>query len=94
MRQHLESAARRGHRKAIEELEGPEFPDALEYLYVWLYELHGRSGAGMHGLAPMSYTTIAAWSSLTGNVPDALEVRALLALDAILLSPPDEKEYS
>jgi len=94
MRRHLESAARRGHQRAIEQLEGPEFPDALAYLHDWLYELHGRSGVGMNGLAPLSYATIAAWSALTGNVPNTLEVRALFVLDASLLSPPDEKESS
>lgn len=94
MRTHLEAAARRGNAHAKAKLEGPEFPESLDYLHGWLHELHGRSGVGVSGLAPMTYETIAAWSALTGQQPDALDVNALLRLDSVLLSPPDEQEHT
>jgi hypothetical protein len=86
----LEQAARRGRAEAIRELAGPDFPEALEYLYDWLYELHGRSGVGFNGFGPLTYETVMAWASLTGAAPSPLDVRALLTLDSILLSPPDK----
>jgi hypothetical protein len=81
---HWEAAAKKGSRAAKEALEGPPFPRELDYLYGWLWELHGRSGASFGGLLPLSYTTIADWSRLTGQVIRPHEVAALIQLDAIL----------
>jgi hypothetical protein len=86
-RAHLEAAARRGHPAAVAALEGPECPDAVSYLRDWLHELHGRSGVGMSGLAPLTYGAIADWARLTGRRPHPYEVRALLTLDAVMLFP-------
>ena len=91
-RAHLEAAARKGSAEAIAALRGPEFPEELEYLWGWVMELHGRSGVGMAGLAPLTYSTIAAWSELTGAEPGPLDVEALMALDAVLLSGSRPKE--
>lgn len=77
----------RGNLRAIRALQGPECPEWLEYLKDWLYELHGRSGVGMNGYAPLSYATIAGWSQLTGRDPSIGDVEALLLLDSILLHP-------
>jgi hypothetical protein len=49
--------------------------------------LHGRSGVGPGGLAPLSYSTLAHWSALTANRVEPYEVEALLLLDATLLAP-------
>jgi hypothetical protein len=65
---------------------GPSCPDALRYLLEWLYALHGRSGLGMNGLAPLSWPTIAAWSQMTGHRPNAREVVALFQLDDAMMS--------
>ena len=81
-----ELAAARGNEAARRKLEGPEFPEELAYIWEWARDLHGRSGAGMAGLAPLSYQTIDAWQKLTGTVLTPLEVEALISVDGALLS--------
>jgi len=95
-RDHLELKAKRGDAKAIRELEPPcDPPDVLLYLMDWAYELVGRSGATMAGLAPLSYPTVESWARLMDLTLSPLEVRALIALDAVLRHPdtdePDEE---
>jgi hypothetical protein len=80
-----EAAARRGNPDAIEALRMPPFPDTLMYLWKWFLELHGRSGAHMSGINPMSYSEIADWARLTDQHPEPYEVRALIELDSVLL---------
>lgn len=87
-RVHVEALAKRGNARAQSMLIGPPLPDTLAYLWNWALELHGRSGVGMHGLNPLTYTTIADWARLTRRHPGPLEVEALIRLDAVLLNPP------
>ena len=91
-RAHLEASARRGNPDAIAALNGPEFPEDMEYLWQWALEMHGRSGVGMAGLAPLGFSTIADWCVLTGTTLDPLEVEGLLAVDAALLSAGRESK--
>jgi hypothetical protein len=86
----LEEKARRGDAFAPSQLAGPPYPDALLYLDEWSCDLYGRSGVGMGGFAPLSYTTIRDWAALTGNNPTPLEVTALMQLDAIRRAPEPE----
>jgi hypothetical protein len=72
-------------------LQGPEYPDALDYLLDWLYQVHGRSGIGMNGFAPLSYGTVADWARLRGHTPSSADVEGLMRLDAVLLSAGAEK---
>lgn len=51
-----------------------------------MLELYARSGIGMNGVAPLSYTTIADWAQLTGRCPTLMEVDALVELDAVMSS--------
>lgn len=74
------------------QLAGPERPDALRYLLDWHHELHGRSGVGMDGFVPLTFTTIAAWAQLTERAPLPHEVAALLTLDTVRRNPPPEAE--
>ena len=57
------------------------------YLMEWAYVLCGRSGASMEGLSPLSFPALQAWSEMMGLELDALEVHALLALDAVIRRP-------
>lgn len=94
---HLKKLAKHGDPLAsrrINEANAPPFPEALLYLHTWIYALHGRSGVGMNGFAPLSYVTIDAWSRLTGARPDAEDVDALIRLDAVLLNPDAGKNGS
>jgi hypothetical protein len=84
-----EEKARRGQK--VPELEGPLFPSDMQHIYGWNQELFGRSGLGMSGVAPLSYSAIADWSRLTGNNPDPDEVFALFRLDSVMRHPPEEK---
>ena len=92
VRDHLEAAAKRGSKAAIAQLESPPFPVGLEYLHNWLLELHGRSGVGMSGLVPLTYTTIADWKELKGIDIAPHEVEALLMLDAVMTYPGEPEE--
>lgn len=87
MRAIYEEKVRRGEHVDDCALYGPPVPEAFVYLRRWLYELHGRSGVGMNGFAPLSYATIAYWADLTGQIVEPFEVEALLMLDGILLHP-------
>lgn len=86
-REHLEGLAARGVPSAAAMLEGPPVPDEFAYLRTWVYELHGRSGLGMGGFAPLSYATIDAWARLTDRTVTPAEVEALIQLDTALLAP-------
>lgn len=79
--------ARKGNAGAIERLTPPDYPAAVEYLREWVMQLHGRSGVGMGGLSPLSYTTIADWSRLKRVDVLPHEVEAVIILDSILFSP-------
>ena len=79
------------HPKSVEAqdaLEGPAPPPALEYLLRWSVELYGRSGVGMSGLAPLSFTSIRVWATLMQYELEPYEVVALLRLDAVRMHPP------
>lgn len=77
---------------AQRELDGPPIPPALHYLVRWSWELHGRSGVGMDGYAPLSFTTIRDWAVLTERVIEPHEVHALLVMDAVRRNPPKSPE--
>jgi len=96
-RAHWELAAAQGNADARRKLEGPEFPDHLAHIWEWARDLHGRSGVGMAGAAPLSYQEIAAWQRLTGIVLEPIEVEALIAVDGALMGvalPEDETDAS
>jgi hypothetical protein len=86
-RAHYEKLARHGDQVSIDKLKPPEYPEWIDYLREWAVELHGRSGVGMGGYAPLTYTTIADWSRLNRVPIDPEEVRALMQLDAAMLYP-------
>lgn len=72
------------HREAIAKLDsirGPDWPESLDYLRGWFYELHRTRGFDMNGPVAFSYPMIDSWARLTGRSPDAREVEALFALD-------------
>lgn len=71
----------------LDELEGPEFPDELSYLWDWVKELHGQSGVGLSGWLPLTHTTIRDWRENMSITLAPHEVSALLLLDRALLYP-------
>lgn len=86
-RDHLQAAADRGNLAALAYLQGPDCPVSLAYLVPWVMALHGRSGVGMNGAAPLTYSTVVDWAQLTGNLPNPFEVDTLMTLDSVLRHP-------
>lgn len=92
--------ARRGDASASAMLTGPEYPDELGYLHLMALELHGRSGIGQFGFAPLSYTTIKHYGELTRTTFSDEEVRGLIRLDGAMFpvaaesTPKEEPETS
>lgn len=72
-------------------MQGPEYPEALDYLLVWLTQVHGRSGAGMNGPAPLNPLVLESMARLKGWRVTSDEADALLTLDAVLLAPGVEE---
>ncbi len=87
-RAHLESLAKR-IPKYRKKLEAPAYPAWIGYMRQWSRELHGRSGAGMSGLLPVSYQTIGEWSRLKRIRLMPYEVDGLIAVDMAMLYPGD-----
>jgi len=84
--QHLEQAAKRNPMVAAK-LDGPPFPEELRYLHDWLLQLHGRSGLGFGGIAPLSHQEVEAWARLRDVAPEPHEVEALMVLDGVKRNP-------
>ena len=85
--EHLGQLARQGDAKAIAELDGPPFPEELRYVHDWLLQLHGRSGLGFGGIAPLSHQEVEAWARLRDVAPEPHEVEALMVLDGVKRNP-------
>lgn len=86
-RKHLEKLARKGDKTAREALRPKGlYPRWIGYLKGWISDLHGRSGVGMSGYAPLTYTQIEAWARLKGIRPEPHEVEALMSLDTAIRS--------
>lgn len=88
-RVHLEGLVRRGVATAEQRrlLDGPPFPESLDYLWGWFEELARTRTVGMAGVDPLTYPTIDAWARLTDRRPWPDEVDALLQLDAAMRHP-------
>ena len=82
VRKHLERLAKKGHSEAIEALDGPEFPEVLDYLLVCYEELAVSRSVGMSGMNPISYSDIMAWSALLDYPLEPYEVSGIIALDS------------
>ena len=85
-RDHLQALVRAG-RKRPEELDGPQFPDEIGYLWDWFGELDRTRDLGPHGPRALSYMEVDAWARLTGRSPMPHEVDALMVLDGAMRAP-------
>jgi hypothetical protein len=89
-RAHVEASARAGNAAAQAALTEPPFPAALTYLWEWCMELRAGLGAGMDGLAWVTWSVVDAWRVLTDRSPQPHEVQALFALDAAMRAQPTD----
>lgn len=88
-RAHLAGLVKRGQATEAQRrmLDGPDFPEAVGYLWDWHSELARTRTVGMNGVDPLTYPTIDAWARLTDRSPLPDEVEALLDLDAVTRNP-------
>lgn len=91
-RDHWEAGAAAGNADALAKLTAPEYADCVDYLWKWALELHGRSGVGMSGLAPLTYEAIMAWAALRGVQPTPSEVKALIDITDALNAGSGERK--
>lgn len=68
-----------GRRPA--ELDGPDQPEGTEHIWHWFMEMTKRRESG----TPITHIAMAAFFGLYGINPDAWELRAIEALDDLLL---------
>jgi hypothetical protein len=67
------------------QLQAPEFPTELEYLWDYFLELSSTRPQGYSGPLPITYQEIAAWRDLTDNPITSLDVEVIKRLDRIYL---------
>jgi hypothetical protein len=92
LRATLELRAAQGSSQAIADLASPAYPESLDYLLDWSYEVLGRSGVGMDGLAPLSWECLDAWARRTKRNPTRDECHALMQLDSAFRHPDEPEE--
>lgn len=66
-------------------LQGPQFPELLEYVWTAFLLLNQTRGQGFSGPLPISFQEIDAWQRLTHNVLLPWEIEAIKRLDAAYL---------
>lgn len=87
---HYVGAAERGNVRAQEMLDGPPFPDAIDYLWKWFAELDSTRVYGMDGPTAIRHIDIFAWANLSRTSITPEEVTALMRMDRVWLHPPKE----
>jgi hypothetical protein len=83
----LQPLADAGNASAIAALEGPLFPEELEYLWAWFEELDRTRTVGVNGPEGFTYPMIDAWARLTDRTPAPHAVEALFLLDVVMRHP-------
>ena len=81
LRDHLLSAAARGHADSIERLEGgPELPEDMAYLWAYFEEAGRGRGDGMGG-GKLTWRDLEAWARCEDRRVRPHEFLALLEID-------------
>jgi hypothetical protein len=83
-RQHLQEVERQSGRAPMA-LQGPDFPELLEYVWTAFLLLNSTRGQGFSGPLPISYQEIDAWQRITNNTLLPWEIEAIKRLDAVYL---------
>jgi hypothetical protein len=83
-REHLQEVEKQSGRTPLA-LQGPEFPELLEYVWTAFLLLNSTRGQGFSGPIPISYQEIDAWQRMTHNVLLPWEVEVVKKLDTVYL---------
>ena len=70
----------------VPELDGPELPTKVAYLYRWFIELNKARSYGMNGPNPIGYKEIQSWAEMTKRKLSSFEVMALKEIDLTILT--------
>ena len=88
---HLKQVWKTTKRKPAE-LEPPNFPDVIGYVWSWFLELNAARPTTGFGAAPITYSEISCWNTLTGARVSSWEVALLKDLDILFLRSRSEKK--
>jgi len=81
---HLEQVERQTGRTP-QELEGPDFPFSVEYLWSAFLSLSNSRSIGFSGPNPITYEEIKAWKELTHTPLSARDIEAVKRLDLVYM---------
>ena len=87
---HLQAAQRQTQTR-IDQLHGPECPEALRYVWEWFCELSPRRARGFDGVGPISWPELHAWQISRRIQLTEQELDDLLAIDAAYVKVRAEK---
>ena len=80
LREHLEQVERQTGRK-LQELEAPDFPFTLSYLWSAFLDLNNSRTMGAHTANPINYAEIKAYVDLTYTALSARDIETIKLLD-------------
>jgi hypothetical protein len=92
VRANLQRLVNLGRKDLLKQLEGPDFPIELGYLWEWFLEIRSAPRMTMEGAAALSWSDIDTWARLTDREVSPQEVNGLIALDYAFRNPPKEEE--
>jgi hypothetical protein len=77
----------------VEVPEVPEIPDAVSHVWDWWWELNARRAPGGESVAPITFSEIYHWSSLTRTQITPSEIGMMIQMDdAYLRSVAEERK--
>jgi len=82
--EHLEQVERQTGRTP-KELEGPDFPFSVEYLWSAFLSLSNSRSVGFSGPNPITYEEIKAWKELTQTPLASRDIEAIKRLDLVYI---------
>lgn len=59
----------------------PEVPDIVEHVWTWWWQLNSRRAPGFDAMAPITYSEIYHWSTLTRTQITPNEINMLIQMD-------------
>lgn len=68
-----------------EQLERPEFPEGVAYIWLWFCDLNSGRSFGEFGAHPLTYMDIKAWAELMSEAPAPFEIGVIKKLDKLFL---------
>lgn len=84
-KQHLEQVQKQTGRK-LEQLEGPEFPTCMSYVWSVFLDLNNSRSMGEAGAQPITYQDIKAYTDLTHTALSPRDVNTIKLVDREYLS--------